>query len=115
MSDREKLIELLGNNAQCGGVLGIESCDTCSYRYSENCYTDALVSHLISNGVTVQKWIPVSEPPKDTGEYNVMIYGATKATSLFYDFGNDRWFDIGDEEFVVTRWMPLPEPPKECE
>ena len=49
---REKLLKLLDNNAQCNGVLGIDSCDTCPYRYRQNCYTHALVDHLIKNGVT---------------------------------------------------------------
>lgn len=50
---REKLFEILGDNAQCNGVLGIESCDTCPHKYEENCYTAAIVEHLIANGVTV--------------------------------------------------------------
>ena len=49
---REKLLELLDGNAQCSGVLGIESCETCPYRYEEDCYTKALIDHLVNNGVT---------------------------------------------------------------
>lgn len=110
MSDREKLIELFD---EANKICVDTACCKCSYAiHRGKCVDMFFIDYFISNGVTVQKWIPVGEPPKDTGEYNVMIYGATKATSLFYDFGNDRWFDIGDEEFVVTHWMPLPEPPE---
>lgn len=52
MSDREKLIELLKESKLC------------LKRFDEQ-YTDktiaAIADYLISNGVTVQKWIPVSE------------------------------------------------------
>ena len=46
---REMLSELLKDNAQCSGVLGIESCDTCPYQYHEDCYTVNLVEHIVNN------------------------------------------------------------------
>jgi hypothetical protein len=50
---REKLTKLLDDNIQCSGVLGIDSCDTCPYRYIANCFTSAVVEHLLKNGVTI--------------------------------------------------------------
>lgn len=52
MDSREKLVELLAGNIPCT-VLGIGSCDTCPYRHKEDCYTEAVVDHLIAHGVTV--------------------------------------------------------------
>lgn len=50
MSDREMLMELIHENVEI--TLAEE---------------ESLADHLISNGVTVQKWIPVSERlPKDS-------------------------------------------------
>lgn len=59
-------------------------------------------------------WIPCSERlPEENGEYNVMIQGAKKATSLDY-IGYGRWYDeVSKEYYSVTAWQPLPEPYKE--
>ena len=50
MGMREKLIKLLGNNANCI-ELGIEGCEECRYGRVEDCYSHALVDHLIANDV----------------------------------------------------------------
>jgi hypothetical protein len=49
---REKLIELLAN-------------DNCPMFMVFGDSMDGLVDYLIANGVTIQRWIPVSEPPKE--------------------------------------------------
>ena len=85
----------------------------------------------ISNGVTVQKWIPVSERlpreesmlfQKQNGEdptYIVMINGAQMPTTLFFDPDNNLWYEMRDDGevvgYTVTHWMPMPLPLKECE
>ena len=103
------------------------------------CYDSALAKVIedaymtLKNGVTVQKWIPVTErlPEKD-GEYLVFEksgYGTRTRTLRFakdgrkvdkYDFHREWknvWFYY-DSEWghitidTVTHWMPLPEPPK---
>lgn len=51
MSDREKLIEILRNNATCD-MLGIASCAECPYWDKLACYSHALADHLLANGVT---------------------------------------------------------------
>ena len=72
-----------------------------------------LADHLIAHGVTVQEWIPASEPPKDTYEYWI----AYKAGGdYFYSTG---YFDgkcwrsaITHKQIPVTHWQYLPQPPK---
>lgn len=71
-------------------------------------------------------WIPCSErlpeEPEKTddveesiysgrlSEYNVMIKGAEKATTLYYA-GDGYWYDeVSQEYYPVTKWQPLPEP-----
>lgn len=42
-------------------------------------------------------------------EYVVMIYGAKKATTLYY-LGNGDWYDeLSGECYRVVAWQPLPE------
>ena len=103
MTDREKLIELLKYAPLIKEMHGIT-------------WVEAMSGWLVDNGVTVQKWIPVSERlPNDPMEYIVMIKGGAKATTLLFD--GDSWFEADDLEFKtyyqVTHWMPLPEAPKE--
>jgi hypothetical protein len=104
---REKLIELLDD--------ALLSVDWDSQDYPD---TDKAADILIANGVTIAKWIPVTErlPEKDVlvlciGARGGMFLG--RSPSLFSD---------GTAYFVVpnarscryaTHWMPLPEPPKE--
>jgi hypothetical protein len=97
---REKLIELL---TEYFGVdpayYGIEA------RH--------LADHLIANGVTIQKWIPVTERLPDT-DIRVLVWVGE----------NDCHFPTIDTDRVhgtrwvrwdgyITHWMPLPEAPKE--
>lgn len=90
-----------------------------------NCFNDV-------NGVTMQKWIPVSDEtrkPKDRRNYFI-AYVFGNSTMTF--FGEAKYYAYGDNGYVrgahfsnegmdgmrVTHWMeipPLPEPPKECE
>lgn len=75
---------------------------------------ERVADHLIAKGVTVQRWIPVTERlPEQLKEYIVMIKGATHPTTLYYENFGEFWFDLSDgNEYVVTHWMPTPEPPK---
>jgi hypothetical protein len=114
---REKLIELL---TEYYGVdpayYGIEA------RH--------LADHLIANGVTIQKWIPVTERlPKEEWEQftaenydwdvfpclavNKNNYGGKQYVAKMFYTGEN----FVDDEYVrytnsVTHWMPLPEAPK---
>ena len=110
MDVREKLVELLGNiylPMTCGpNTIG-------EYRIQHK-FKKEITDHLITHGVTVQKWISVKDGLPESGKDAVLIalrWGAV-------DIG---WCEEGrwGSEFVneyddgeVTHWMPLPQPPK---
>ena len=111
---REKMIELIF----VGQVLADSMCDKqaecnkCPYSSPNACRMGAMVDHLIANGVTIQKWIPVTErlPEKD-GIY--LTFSKKKEYEFhFFQTGKRMWPAVWDED-GVTHWMPLPEPPKE--
>jgi hypothetical protein len=110
---REKLIELLQSSP--ADIMG-------------NHGVGAMADHLIANGVTVQKWIPVTErlPKKITNKVVVLCengyrgfghYEDYKGKQTWYNLESDKPFtdwDYGEEDsYKVTHWMPLPQPPKE--
>jgi hypothetical protein len=86
-----------------------------------------IVDMLMANGVTVQEWIPVSEPPEKDGYYIVTAcdegcpygegiwYDTVVVLAEYYDDGRWVWYE-GSTEYdlcdIVTHWMPLPQPPK---
>lgn len=76
-----------------------------------------LADHLISNGVTVQKWIPVSErlpertlPPRDVLVYHDLGCGMF-VDRAWYSYDVGKWRSVLGMKLKVTHWMPLPEPP----
>ena len=78
---------------------------------------EELIDHLIANGVTIQKWIPVTErlPELHTKVLCCGIMGGRFIAELSeWGLGN-RYWDKRDGKGCpkVTYWMPLPEPPKE--
>lgn len=75
---------------------------------------DQIADHLIANGVTVQEWIPASEPPKEPGEYTVAQkhWCDGHFESKKGKWNGVEWFVDGKESLMVTHWMPLPQPPK---
>ena len=99
---REKLIELLWEYDQMRMMrMSIEEC----------------VDKLVANGVTIQKWIPVTERFPEVGDRclcNVKSFafpGSYYQAILKYDkYGFVEGCIYTDD---VTHWMPLPEPPKE--
>lgn len=77
-----------------------------------------LADYLIVNGVTVHKWSPVSEPPKERGCYLVTVNhwldGKPVAREAFWN--EEDWLSCEKRQEItprVTHWMPLPQPPKE--
>lgn len=109
-STREKLIELLDD--------ALLSVDWDSNDYPD---TDKAVDILIANGVTVQKWIPVTErlPERnDDGTVNAVLVTNGAVQHIAY-FAKDIFYFTENGEmkepmfYKVTHWMPLPEAPKE--
>ena len=117
MNDRDKLMELL------------KKADNIASKKLIMDYDDAIADnadYLIAHGVTVQEWISVKDrlPNFDEkemekykyfgykffAEFNVMISGATKPTTLYHD-GKD-WYDEEGKCYCVTHWQYLPQPPK---
>ena len=89
--------------------------------------TEDIADMLIANGVTVQKWIPVTErlPKKITNKVIVLCkngyrgfghYEDYKGKQTWYNLESDKPFtdwDLEDcESYEVTHWMPLPEAPE---
>ena len=111
MADREKLIELIRQFYMNNFI----------HSYQR------LADHLIANGVTIQRWIPVTERLPDTipcgagtaysEAVNVLTTGRKVLTAIWdgTDFIADAefWEAEGEE---ITHWtpvlLPLPEAPK---
>jgi len=129
MTDREKLTKLILDHTcveseedDCGGH---HDCSQC------------LADYLIANGVTFQKWIPVSERlPEEHDSFFARFYGTKRwLPTMFrkvsdevivfikYEDGSTsvktqktedgKWNISSIWQAEVTHWMPLPEPPKE--
>ena len=116
---REKLIELLKLAMDYSYVL----------REMKSTTTDAnedpfiaMADLLITNGVTIQRWIPVTErlpgvwmiqveeEIREPLEFIVFIKNAELPTVKFFNGKN--FCDDNGYIYDVTHWMPLPEPPK---
>lgn len=76
------------------------------------------ILHIIDEQPKAGEWIPCSErlpempedtDDKDCPEFNVMIKGASVATTLKYS-PDGAWFDDLGQVYEVIAWMPLPEP-----
>ena len=111
MNVREKLIEILKTKYD-------HFCDQCGIN-KDSKYTENLVSYLIANGVTVQEWISVAEPPKEYrdkyGElipFLVCVEGTDYPFRAMYD--GKTWGD-GIFAIPVKWWMHLPAPPKKMD
>ena len=117
MDVREKLVELLRNSPHLDTVKGYKGSD---------CTFEQGADWLIRNGVTVQEWIPASEPPKKiTNKVIVLCKNGYRGFGHYEDYkGKQTWYnlesgkpftdwDLEDcESYEVTHWMPLPDPPK---
>lgn len=115
MDIREKLVELF---AEAARICGKSDCCLCRYFNDQSCVDALLIDHLLANGVTVQEWIPASEPPKewrrDNGEMiNYLVY----VPEFGVDIGNygepaKCWLCMG-LPCKPTHWAHLPTPPKQ--
>ena len=115
---REKLIELLyeAEEYEVNTCMFHSECEDCPGRkYGDNCRDCLKADRLIANGVTVQKWIPVSERlPEDDSD--VLAYLRIGEERRIYpaNYAKGMWFDCifnTPATENTTHWMPLPQPP----
>ena len=112
MDVREKLVELLGE-VQETGVNEIPAGFGCTRQYITN---EIVADHLISHGVTVQEWIPVTERlPEESGMYIITANDghAQRVSFVQWQKKNRIWNLTGARSYWrVTHWMPMPQPPE---
>lgn len=115
MTDREKLIALVkGAFHKCLSVTckECEEYDKDAKASDRTCQCRLFADHLISNGVTVQRWIPVTERLPEVGA-DILVCHKNGFVATNAWLGTHWWFK--DDKNTITHWMPLPEPPKEGE
>ena len=104
MDVMEKLVELLTEFYGCDPMY-----------YDVDAF--AIAQHLITHGVTVQKWISVNDRLPETGGYVVCI-AKRNPFSMFMPMvariKKNGWVNPITEQYIseVTHWMPIPQPPK---
>ena len=97
MDVREKLVELVKR-----AIIDWEHGDASEW----------IADHLISNGVTVQEWVSVKEPPKERGKYLCYFKYEPESPDVICQntyYGSRRCMS---ESGRVTHWAYLPQPPK---
>ena len=108
MPNREKLIELLDQCDRCNA----EYCNRCEFGNDiDGCVLrkkQIISDTLLANGVTVQKWIPVTERLPDRNDQIIAFYETMRDTHAAIQI-HKAWAMTD----ACTHWMPLPEPPKE--
>jgi hypothetical protein len=114
MADKEKIAELL-HDVDAKGF----------WRYSNgddghDMIAEDLADYLVENGVTIQRWIPVSERLPDTfGTFIVAVRIPTRkrtySDSADFDPFAKKWTPslFWGKGMDVTHWAPLPETPEE--
>ena len=128
MNERERLIRLLEQCSCAHSPPCTSECSECNRVEMYDKEIANIADYLLANGVTVQRWIPVTERLPDTIPYgagmayseavNVLTTGRKVLTAIWdgMDFIADAefWAAEGEE---ITHWasvpLPLPEPPKE--
>lgn len=113
---KEKLVELL-----CKCAPQNTKAELCGEKITVSISQGNIADYLIAHGVTVQEWVPISEPPKERGCYLIStkhwLDGKPVTREAFWN-GAD-WLSCywkkGDRVELtprVTHWMPLPQQPK---
>ena len=103
---KEKLIELLKLSDAC-------LCDLCGEKGAIDRVAGVIADNLLANGVTIQKWIPVTERlPEYRQTVVVCVHfpfdeNARRAVAPYTPEMQPTFWER------VTHWMPLPEAPKE--
>lgn len=105
MDVREKLVELLSNIY----FLMIDGPDTIGEYTIPHKFKEKIADHLISQGVTVQEWISVKEPPKEKGTYIVCTDNGGILLGHWY---GTEWNAGSGANKHLAYWMERPQPPK---
>ena len=104
MTDREKLKRIVEKAAF-----------RCLPSTTQLFHINMLTTELIANGVTIQRWIPVTERlPEEQGFYRV-YHKNSKAISdrFYYKDCPDLFANVTGDP--ITHWKPIEQPPKEVE
>ena len=77
-----------------------------------------VADHLVSNGVTVQEWIPVEDRLPEVGGYVVCIAKRnpfSRFMPMVARIEKNGWVNPITEQYIsdVTHWMPLPLAPED--
>ena len=80
-------------------------------------FAERIADHLIANGVTIQRWIPVTEKLPESGKIVLIYQDGGWGAEGSYSTYDKKWrrFGWGSGCIDATHWMPLPQPPKEVE
>ena len=98
MDVREKLVEL---------QLKADIEDEVSENTTQ--HREYIADLMIANGVTVQEWKPISEPPKEKGTYLVCTDNGGVLLGHWYGVA---WNAGGGAKKHLAYWMKKPQPPK---
>ena len=108
---RNKLVALLDDFQESG--ISHRMIEIHGRNYPETISNEDVADHLIENGVTVQRWIPVAERlPEHVGKFMVV----TTSERIFlcnYSPKRGMFFceNTNNGVCVAAYWMPLPDPP----
>ena len=105
MDVREKLVEIVKKAAYSSLPSN-----------TEDFHLNMFVTNLLSHGVTVQEWIPVTERLPELGERVICTDGYAVfeqyRVELSCVYGMWDRGGLKSPMQAVTHWMPLPNPPK---
>lgn len=81
-------------------------------------HSTELKSEMLSDLESLDNWIPVSEPPKESGRYWCLVKEINDLGTSFYQWNCyynktlNQWFeDLVSHGVNVTHWQPLPKAP----
>ena len=92
MDVREKLVELIESARYWGSNTSAE-----------------IAENLLENGVTLQEWKQISEPPEEKGTYLVCTDNGGVLLGHWY---GTAWNVGGGAKKHLAYWMEKPQPPK---
>ena len=106
MDAREKLVDIL-DHIYLPMMAGPNTIG--EYRIPHE-FNEEIADHLITNGVTVQEWVPVTErlPTIYDADDDNCVLAIHKATNKRYY----HWRSVANNPFDFTYWTRTPHPPK---